>query len=151
MSKNNVEQTHYSDEELLEFKSIILEKLEIARQEFKNLNEAVCGNPNGTQGTFESFKVMEEAMEVHSKEVNARLACRQEKFIQCLEDALIRIENKTYGICFVTKKLISKERLRSVPHATKSIEGKEEVKKTYPKANGIHQLKELSSSVSNFR
>ncbi|MFA6515262.1 MAG: TraR/DksA C4-type zinc finger protein [Candidatus Paceibacterota bacterium] len=116
--------THYSDEELVEFREIILEKLVIAHQDLDLLNEAVTGNPNGTQGTSPSFKTIDDAQDVQMKEENTRLARRQEKFIQCLEYALTRIKNKTYGICRETGKLISKERLRSVPHATLSMEAK---------------------------
>ncbi|OQA02357.1 MAG: General stress protein 16O [Bacteroidetes bacterium ADurb.Bin408] len=117
--------TRYSDEDLQEFKKIILEKLEKARKDLELLTEAYTSiNENDTNDTAHSFKVMEEGSQVLSKEENSRLAARQMKFIRDLENALIRIENKTYGICRVTGKLISKERLRSVPHATLSIEAK---------------------------
>ncbi len=119
------EKTRYSDEELEEFKQIILDKLEKARRDLKMLTEAYTNNnENGTNDTSPTFKVLEEGNQVMSKEENSRLAVRQQKFINSLENALIRIENKTYGICRETGKLISKERLRSVPHATLSIEAK---------------------------
>ncbi len=119
------EKTRYSDEELLEFKEIILSKLEEARAGLKMLTEAfTTQNENDTNDTSPSFKILEEGSQVLSKEENGQLAARQQKFIRDLENALIRIENKTYGVCRVTGKLISKERLRSVPHATLSIEAK---------------------------
>ena len=119
------EKTRYSDEELQEFKGIILRKLEEAREGLKILTEAyTTQNANDTNDTSPSFKVLEEGSQVLSKEENGQLAARQQKFIRDLENALIRIESKTYGICRVTGKLISKERLRSVPHATLSIEAK---------------------------
>jgi len=119
------EKTRYSDEELQEFKEIILKKLEEARDGLKILTEAyTTQNANDTNDTSPSFKVLEEGSQVLSKEENGQLAARQQKFIRDLENALIRIQNKTYGVCRVTGKLISKERLRSVPHATLSIEAK---------------------------
>ncbi|NLF41409.1 MAG: TraR/DksA family transcriptional regulator [Bacteroidales bacterium] len=119
------EKTRYSDEELLEFKEIIQKKLEEARAGLKLLTEAyTTQNENDTNDTSPSFKILEEGSQVLSKEENGQLAARQQKFIRDLENALIRIENKSYGICRVTGKLISKERLRSVPHATLSIEAK---------------------------
>ncbi|MBS4012577.1 MAG: TraR/DksA family transcriptional regulator [Bacteroidetes bacterium] len=119
------EKTRYSDEELQEFKDIILNKLEEARAGLKMLTEAfTTQNENDTNDTSPSFKILEEGSQVLSKEENGQLAARQQKFIRDLENALIRIENKTYGVCRVTGKLISKERLRSVPHATLSIEAK---------------------------
>ena len=115
----------YSDEELEEFKQIILEKLEKARRDLKMLTEAFANsNEHDISDTSPTFKVLEEGYQVNSKEENSKLAARQDKFITALENALIRIENKTYGICRVTGKLISKERLRIVPHATLSIEAK---------------------------
>lgn len=120
-----VNKTRYSDEELEEFKEIILKKLEKARADLKLLTEALnADGENGTNDTSPTFKVLEEGYQVLSKEENGRLAARQQKFIQNLENALIRIENKTYGICRATGKLIAKERLRIVPHATLSIEAK---------------------------
>jgi DnaK suppressor protein len=119
------EKTRYSDEELQEFREIILKKLEEARDGLKLLTEAyTTQNANDTNDTSPSFKILEEGSQVLSKEENSQLAARQQKFIRDLENALIRIENKTYGICRSTGKLISKERLRSVPHATLSIEAK---------------------------
>ncbi len=115
----------YNDEELAEFRQIIMDKLKEAKNDLKLLVEAYTNsNENGTNDTSPSFKVLEEGYMVRSKEENAQLAARQQKFIKSLENALIRIENKTYGICRETGKLISKERLRSVPHATLSIEAK---------------------------
>lgn len=119
------EKTRYSDEELQEFREIILKKLEEARAGLKILTEAyTTQNENDTNDTSPSFKILEEGSQVLSKEENGQLAARQQKFIRDLENALIRIENGTYGVCRVTGKLISKERLRSVPHATMSIEAK---------------------------
>ncbi|GAB4328080.1 MAG: TraR/DksA C4-type zinc finger protein [Bacteroidales bacterium] len=122
--KNEVK-TRYSDEELEEFRQIILKKLEKAREDLKLLTEAYTNaNEHDTSDTSPTFKVLEEGFQVMSKEENSRLAARQQKFINNLENALVRIENKTYGICRATGKLISKERLRSVPHATLSIDAK---------------------------
>ncbi|MCK9617276.1 MAG: TraR/DksA family transcriptional regulator [Lentimicrobiaceae bacterium] len=119
------EKTRYSDEELEEFRQIIIEKLEKARRDLKMLTEAyTINNEHDINDTSPTFKVLEEGYQVMSKEENGRLAARQDKFIKALENALIRIENKTYGICRETGKLISKERLRSVPHATLSINAK---------------------------
>ncbi len=115
----------YSDEELEEFKTLILEKLRKATRDLKMLTEAyTVSNEHDTTDTSPTFKILEEGYQVMSKEENSRLAARQDKFIKALENALIRIENKSYGICRVTGKLISKERLRAVPHATLSIEAK---------------------------
>lgn len=115
----------YTDEELEEFKQIILDKLDKARRDLKMLTEAFANsNEHDISDTSPTFKVLEEGYQVNSKEENSKLAARQDKFITALENALIRIENKTYGICRVTGKLISKERLRIVPHATLSIEAK---------------------------
>ena len=123
--KNDQVKTRYSDEELEEFKQIILEKLDKANRDLKMLTEAFTNtDEHGTDDTSPTFKVLEEGYQVLSKEENSRLAARQSKFIQNLENALVRIENKTYGICRSTGKLISKERLRSVPHATLSIDAK---------------------------
>ena len=117
--------TRYSDEELEEFRQIILRKLEKAKEDLKLLTEAYTNaSGNDTTDTSPTFKVLEEGQQVLSKEENRQLAARQERFIRNLEAALVRIENKTYGICRVTGKLISKERLRAVPHATLSIEAK---------------------------
>lgn len=125
--KPQVEKTRYSDEELEEFREIILKKLEKARNDLKLLTESyTTGNEHDTNDTSPTFKVLEEGYQVFSKEENSKFAARQEKFIKALENALIRIENKTYGICRATGKLIPKDRLRSVPHATLCIEAKRE-------------------------
>ncbi len=119
------EKTRYSDEELQEFKQIILEKLEKAKKDYDILKKALNNSDgNDTTDTSPTFKALEEGASVLSKEEVGRLAQRQLKFIQHLEAALVRIENKTYGICRETGKLIPKERLRAVPHATLSIEAK---------------------------
>lgn len=119
------EKTRYSAEELAEFKEIIEKKLEKAHEDLKLLKEAYTNySDSDTNDTSPTFKVLEEGQQVLSKEENARLADRQRRFINNLEAALIRIENGTYGICRETGKLISKERLRAVPHATLSIEAK---------------------------
>ena len=120
------EKTRYSDDELDEFRHIILEKLDQARRDFDLLKSAITqSESNDTQDTSPTFKVLEEGAATLSKEEAGRLAQRQQKFIQHLQAALIRIENKTYGICRETGKLISKERLRAVPHATLSIDAKQ--------------------------
>ncbi len=119
------EKTRYSDEELAEFKELILHKLEKARRDYEILKSAITmDESNDTEDTSPTFKVLEEGASTLSKEEAGKLAQRQLKFIQHLEAALVRIENKTYGICRETGKLISKERLRAVPHATLSIEAK---------------------------
>ncbi len=124
-TKESKEKTRYSDEELAEFKEIILKKLEEATADLDLLKEAYSNSGGAdVNDTSPTFKVLEEGSQVLSKEENSQLAMRQEKFIRDLQNALIRIENKTYGLCRVTGKLISKERLRSVPHATMSIEAK---------------------------
>lgn len=120
------EKTKYSDEELEEFRAIINEKLENAKQEYENCRAAVTNaDGNDTIDTSPTYKVLEEGASTLSKEEAGRLAQRQMKFIQNLQSALVRIENGTYGICRETGKLIPKERLRAVPHATLSIEAKE--------------------------
>jgi RNA polymerase-binding protein DksA len=119
------EKTRYSDEELEEFRAIINEKLQVARQEYENYRAAVNNTDgNDTIDTSPTYKVLEEGASTLSKEEAGRLAQRQMKFIQNLQAALVRIENGTYGICRETGKLIPKERLRAVPHATLSIEAK---------------------------
>ena len=121
------EKTRYSDQELEEFKRIILEKLAKAKTDLDALREAYTNNgENDINDTSPTFKVLEVGYQVLSKEENARLAARQQKFIASLEAALVRIENKTYGICRETGKLIDKERLRVVPHATLSIDAKKD-------------------------
>ena len=120
------EKTRYSDAELEEFRAIILEKLEIAKRDYELLRSGITNSDgNDTADTSPTFKVLEEGANTLNKEESGRLAQRQMKFIQNLQAALIRIENKTYGICRETGKLIPKERLRAVPHATLSIEAKE--------------------------
>ncbi|NDV69555.1 TraR/DksA C4-type zinc finger protein [Dysgonomonas sp. 25] len=119
------EKTRYTDEELEEFRQLILEKLEAAKKEYDHLRAAITNTDgNDVTDTSPTFKVLEEGASTLSKEEAGRLAQRQMKFIQNLQSALIRIENKTYGICRETGKLIPKERLRAVPHATLSIEAK---------------------------
>ncbi len=123
--KEKQEKTRYSDEELQEFKKIIEEKLERAKKDYQLLSSTLSHeDSNDTQDTSPTFKVLEEGANTLSREQTGRLAQRQLKFISHLEAALVRIENKTYGICRETGKLISKERLRAVPHATLSIEAK---------------------------
>ena len=120
------EKTKYTDEELAEFKEIIIQKLEKAKQDYDILKKTIThSESNDTEDTSPTFKVLEEGAATLSKEEAGRLAQRQQKFIQHLQAALVRIENKTYGICRETGKLISKERLRAVPHATLSIEAKQ--------------------------
>lgn len=115
----------YSDEELEEFRQIILEKLVKANNDLDLLTESyTTGNDHDTNDTSPTFKVLEEGYQVFSKEENSKFAARQSKFIKALENALVRIENKSYGICRATGKLIPKDRLRIVPHATLSIEAK---------------------------
>lgn len=115
----------YSDKDLAEFKVIILDKIKKAEHDLDLIKSAYMNDlNNGTDDTSPTFKAFEEGSETMSKEANSQLAIRQEKFIRDLKNALIRIENKTYGICRVTGKLISKERLKLVPHATLSIEAK---------------------------
>ncbi|MBN2892475.1 MAG: TraR/DksA family transcriptional regulator [Bacteroidales bacterium] len=120
-----VEKTRYSDEELQEFKKIILEKLEMARESYTMYMSVLThSGDNSDEDTSPVYKGIDDGTIDMSREEAARLAQRQLKFIRNLEKALIRIENKTYGICRKTGKLISKERLRIVPHATLSIEAK---------------------------
>ena len=119
----------YSDKELSNFKKIIVKKIETAQADLKLLKDSYSNaSSNGTDDTYSSFKSFEEGSETLSKESNTLLASRQEKFIRDLKNALIRIENKTYGICRETGKLISKKRLLLVPHATLSIEAKNKSK-----------------------
>ncbi len=122
---NTDTRTRYSDSELKEFKELILKKLSEAQKDFELLKSTLSHkDDHGTDDTSPTFKLLEDGSDVLSKEETAHLAGRQEKFIQNLQNALIRIENKTYGICRSTGKLISKQRLRSVPHATLAIEAK---------------------------
>lgn len=117
------ERTRYNDQELQEFKELILQKLESAKAELKDLSES-GNNVNGTDDTGSVYKTMEDGSSTLLKESNSQMAGRQRKFIDNLEMALLRIENKTYGICKVTGKLIPKERLMAVPHTTQSMEAK---------------------------
>lgn len=120
------EKTRYSDAELAEFKAIILAKLAKAKADYDLLRATIThSESNGTDDTSPTFKILEEGAATLSKEESGRLAQRQYKFIISLEAALVRIENKTYGICRETGKLIPADRLRIVPHATLSIEAKE--------------------------
>jgi RNA polymerase-binding transcription factor DksA len=120
------DRTRYSDDELKEFESLINKKLEKAREEFRILKDTLNrNNDEGTDATSGgNTKVLEDGAETAEKENLSQLAARQQKYIQNLENALIRIKNGTYGICSVTGKLISKERLIAVPHTTQSIEAK---------------------------
>ena len=119
------EQIRYSDADLAEFRELITKKIEKAKADLDLIKSAYMNDlNNGTDDTSPTFKAFEEGSETMSKEANSALAIRQEKFIRDLKNALIRIENKTYGICKVTGKLINKERLKLVPHATMSIEAK---------------------------
>ena len=119
------EKTTYTKDELAEFRQLILDKIESAQDDLDVLRAATANDSdNGTEDTSPTFKQFEEGSSTLSKEENIKLAERQAKFIRSLNNALIRIENKTYGICRVTGKLIAKERLKLVPHATLSIEAK---------------------------
>ena len=119
------EATRYSDADLAEFKEIIVNKINRAQADLTLIKSAYMNDlNNGTDDTSPTFKAFEEGSETMSKEANSQLAIRQEKFLRDLKNALFRVENKTYGLCKVTGKLISKERLRVVPHATMSIEAK---------------------------
>jgi len=122
---NNNEKTRYCDSELQEFKDIILDKLRIAKEELSSLTATLNNsNANGTDDTAGTYKTLEDGSATLEKEQTNQLAARQKKFIDNLEAALVRIENKTYGICRETGKLIQKERLKAVPHTTLSIEAK---------------------------
>ena len=117
--------TSYNKQELMEFKKLILGKIDRAQEDLEILRAATANDSdNGTEDTSPTFKAFEEGSTTLSKEENIKLAERQAKFIRSLNNALMRIENKTYGICRISGKLISKERLRLVPHATLSIEAK---------------------------
>lgn len=119
------EATRYSDADLAEFKEIIVNKINKAQSDLDLIKSAYMNDlNNGTDDTSPTFKAFEEGSETMSKEANSQLAIRQEKFIRDLKNALFRVENRTYGMCKVTGKLISKERLKIVPHATMSIEAK---------------------------
>ncbi|MCI7051774.1 MAG: TraR/DksA C4-type zinc finger protein [Bacteroidales bacterium] len=120
------EKTRYSDEELEEFKQIILAKLNLAQGDYKQMMDTLTNRSgNDVEDTMPTYKVLEEGSMTQTKEELTTMAARQQKFIQTLQAALQRIENKSYGICRVTGKLIPKERLRAVPHATLSIEAKQ--------------------------
>lgn len=119
------QKTRYSDVELQEFKDIILEKLRVAKEELNALASSLSNpNANGTDDTAGTYKTLEDGSATLEKEQINQLAARQKKFIEQLEAALVRIENKTYGVCRETGKLIQKERLRAVPHTTLSMEAK---------------------------
>ena len=120
------EKKRYSDEELEEFKQIILSKLELAKRDYQQMMDTLSNkNGNDVDDTMPTYKILEEGSMTQTKEELTPMAARQQKFIEALQAALVRIENKTYGICRVTGKLIPKERLRAVPHATLSIEAKQ--------------------------
>lgn len=130
MNKKSTETKRYSDEELQEFKELILQKLTKAREDMKVFIDAINGSDgNDVSDTSPSFKLLEEGQQTLLKEENSRLAGRLEKYIKNLEAALVRIENKTYGICRETGELIPKDRLMSVPHATLSYDAKVNEKK----------------------
>lgn len=119
------EKTRYTDEELAEFKEIILAKLAVAREDYEGMMGTLMNaDNNGVDDTSPTYKALEEGSNMQMKEELSMLAARQQKFIKSLEAALVRIENKTYGICRQTGKLIPKDRLRAVPHATLCIEAK---------------------------
>jgi RNA polymerase-binding transcription factor DksA len=125
MIEQNKQKEYYSDNDLAEFKKLILSKIEKAQQQLKLYEDAYKnGSSNDTEDTAPTFKSFDDGSNSLSKEANSQLAIRQGKFIRDLKNALIRIENKTYGICRVTGKLIRRERLILVPHATLSIEAK---------------------------
>jgi RNA polymerase-binding transcription factor DksA len=133
MSKDrssNHDKSRYSDEELQEFKELIENKLNSAKKELQYLQEQISNaSDNGTNDTTSKFNGIEDGVDMMEKEYLTQMASRQIQFIKHLDNALVRIENKTYGICRETGKLISKERLRAVPHATLSIEAKKELNK----------------------
>ncbi|MDQ0637447.1 MULTISPECIES: TraR/DksA family transcriptional regulator [Pedobacter] len=121
----NSNKTRYSDSELQEFKELIQDKLRSSKEELNSLTTSLSNpNANGTEDTSGAYKTLEDGSATMEKEQINQLAARQKKFIDNLENALVRIENKTYGICRETGKLIPKERLRAVPHATLSMEAK---------------------------
>jgi len=123
--KQEQEKSRYSEADLQEFKGIILDKMRIAREELNSLATSLSSpNANGTDDTAGTYKTLEDGSATLEKEQINQLAARQKKFIEQLEAALVRIENKTYGVCRETGKLIPKERLRAVPHTTLSMEAK---------------------------
>lgn len=120
------EKTRYTDEELAQFKAVILEKIELAKRDYDQMMDVLMNRGgNDVDDTQPTYKILEEGSATQTKEELTTMAVRQQKFIQGLQAALVRIENKTYGICRVTGKLIPKERLMAVPHATLSIEAKQ--------------------------
>ena len=120
------EKTRYTDEELVEFKDLIQSKLDLAKNDYDHMMRVLMNKDgNDVDDTSPTYKTLEEGSATQSKEEVTALAARQQKFIQGLQAALVRIENKTYGVCRETGKLIPKERLRAVPHATLSIEAKQ--------------------------
>lgn len=119
------EKTRYSDEELVEFRDLILEKIRLAQRDYQQMMDVLTNKEgDGVDDTMPTYKILEEGSMTQTREELTNMAARQQKFIQGLQAALVRIENKTYGVCRVTGKLIPKERLRAVPHATMSIEAK---------------------------
>lgn len=135
----STDKTRYSDAELEEFKELINKKLEEAQIDYNLLKGSLSHNDDhGTDDTGRTFNMMEDGSETLSREEVAQLAARQEKFIQSLRAALVRIQNKTYGICRVSGQLIPKERLRLVPHATMSIDAKNAQKNSWVKNTGLH-------------
>lgn len=119
------EKTRYSDEELVEFRDLILEKIRLAQRDYQQMMDVLTNKEgNGVDDTMPTYKILEEGSMTQTREELTNMAARQQKFIQGLQAALVRIENKTYGVCRVTGKLIPKERLRAVPHATMSVEAK---------------------------
>jgi len=125
MKPETTEKTRYSEADLQEFKGLLLDKLRIAKEELNSLATSLSSpNANGTDDTAVTYKTLEDGSATLEKEQINQLAARQKKFIEQLEAALVRIENKTYGICRETGKLIPKERLRAVPHTTLSMEAK---------------------------
>ena len=124
------EKTRYSDEELEEFRAIINDKLALARRDYEQMMSVLMNQDgNDVDDTSPTYKILEEGSATQTKEELIQLASRQQKFIQGLEAALVRIENKTYGVDRITGKLIPKERLRAVPHATLSVASKQNRKK----------------------
>lgn len=120
------DKTRYTDEDLAEFKSLILEKIALAKRDYDQMMDVLMNRDGNDVGdTSPTYKILEEGSMTQTKEELTTMAARQQKFIQGLQAALVRIENKTYGVCRVTGKLIPKERLRAVPHATLSIEAKQ--------------------------
>ena len=120
------DKTRYTDEDLAEFKALILEKIALAKREYDQMMDVLMNRDGNDVGdTSPTYKILEEGSMTQTKEELTTMAARQQKFIQGLQAGMIRIENKTYGVCRVTGKLIPKERLRAVPHATLSIEAKQ--------------------------